>query len=82
MKYIIFDLEWNQPFSKGQMINKPIRFSGEIIQIGAVKTDERFEVEDTFDVMVRPIYYTKMNPKVKKLTGIDNEALMGGMGFL
>lgn len=47
---IVLDLEWNQPFSMRSMITTPVRLHGEIIQIGAVKLNERLEIVDTFKV--------------------------------
>ena len=81
MNYIVFDLEWNQAQSKEQAISQPIKLSGEIIQIGAVKLDRSFEIIDRFEIMVRPVYYTQMNPNVKKLTGISQEDIDGGVPF-
>ena len=81
MNYIVFDMEWNQPFTKNHMVTEPIRFSGEIIQIGAVKMNKELQILDKFEIMVRPVYYTKMNPNVKKLTGIDNDDIGQGYSF-
>lgn len=81
MNYIVFDLEWNQAQSKEQAISQPIKLSGEIIQIGAIKLDRSFEIIDRFEIMVRPVYYTQMNSKVKQLTGISQEDIEGGMPF-
>ncbi len=82
MNYIVFDLEWNQPRTKSEKITDPIPFSGEIIQIGAVKMDEAFQITDTFEIMVTPIYYTTMNSAVEQLTGIDDEDLKEGVPFV
>lgn len=81
MNYIIFDLEWNQAFSDRKRIRKPIYLTGEIIQIGAVKVGENGEYIDNFKIGVKPQYYTLMNNKVKKLTGITNEDLEYGFDF-
>ena len=81
MNYIVFDLEWNQPSSKDEKITEPIPFCGEIIQIGAVRLDEEFNVTGTFNVMVKPIFYVKMNSVVEKLTGIGDERLKAGTSF-
>ena len=40
------DLEWNQAVSAARMIRKPVMLNGEIIQIGAIKTDEKFNFID------------------------------------
>ena len=81
MKYITLDLEWNQPYSKRDMVNRPVLLHGEIIQIGAVKMDEQMNVLDTFKIMVKPIRYKQMHKKVTKLTGITTEDLQYGFAF-
>ena len=81
MNYIVFDLEWNQPSSKSEKITDPFPFCGEIIQIGAVRLDEKFNITGTLNLMVKPVFYTKMHSVVKKLTGIGNDRLMTGVPF-
>lgn len=81
MNYIILDLEWNQAISVARMIRKPVMLHGEIIQIGAVKTDENFNLQDKIRLSVRPMYYKKMNPHVERLTGITQEQLTCGLEF-
>ena len=81
MEYVVFDLEWNQPENKKRTIKYPIRLSGEIIQIGAVKLNENLEIIDTFDTYVKPVFYTKMNKKVSELTGITEKDLAKGLSF-
>ena len=75
MEYVILDLEWNQPVSRSRMVKSPIRLSGEIIQMGAVKVNEKLEILDTFDVDIKPVYYKKMNKMVSDLTGIKTDDL-------
>jgi len=81
MNYIVLDMEWNQPYTKKQMIRRPTTLHGEIIQIGAVKVSEDFRVMDTFKIMVAPKYYRRMNEKVTRLTRISNEDLRYGFPF-
>lgn len=81
MNYIILDLEWNQAVSSARMIRTPVMLHGEIIQIGAVKTDDRFNLLDKIKINVRPKYYKKMNPHVEKLTGITQAQLTVGETF-
>lgn len=81
MNYIILDLEWNQALSRDKMIHKPCTLSGEIIQIGAVKTNERFEFIDKTKIAVRPVYYKVMNRHVESITGITNAMLKYGESF-
>lgn len=77
MKYVIFDLEWNQPYSNDISFMKRtgLPVSGEIIQIGAIKLDEAFNLEDTFNILVKPQYLKKMHKHVSKLTHITTEDL-------
>lgn len=83
MNYIVVDLEWNQAMSsKSSVFNKlPIKLRGEIIEIGAVKLDEKMQPAEEFTVDVKPIYFRRMHYKVKKLTGFDKERLAHGHGF-
>lgn len=81
MHYIIFDLEWNQAISPARMIRTPVMLHGEIIQIGAIKTDEKFNLLDKIKINVRPRYYKIMNPHVEKLTGITQAQLRVGETF-
>lgn len=84
MAYIVLDLEWNQPpigEKSDQKDAKGHRLRGEIIQIGAVKLRVDWSIADTFKCLVRPIRYTNMNPKVREITGIDDEALKEGLPF-
>ncbi len=81
MNYIILDLEWNQAVSAAKMIRTPVMLHGEIIQIGAVKTDDRFNLIDKIKINVRPKYYKIMNPHVEKLTGITRMQLTSGETF-
>ena len=49
MSYIILDLEWNASYS-----TRLHGFVNEIIEFGAVKLDESYQIVDTFSVMVKP----------------------------
>ena len=55
MNYIVFDLEWNQcPYGKDKE-NQRLPF--EIIEIGAVKLNEKKEMTGEFHRLVRPMVY-------------------------
>ena len=54
MNYIILDLEWNQAMNSSLTVRTPVVLYGEIIQIGAVKTDENFNLVDTLKINVKP----------------------------
>lgn len=75
MNYIVFDMEWNQPFSKETAIQSPIYLSGEIIQIGAIKLNEKAEAIDCIDLLIAPTFYKKLHHRIKKMTGISKEDL-------
>ncbi len=81
MNYIILDLEWNQASDRSKVVQSPVILRGEIIQIGAVKTDEDFNLIDTLKINVAPKFYKKMNPHVQKITGITNAQLAKGEKF-
>ncbi len=81
MNYIVFDMEWNQPFSKETAIQSPIYLSGEIIQIGAIKLNERAEAIDCIDLLIAPTFYKKLHHRIKKMTGISKEDLQGKPKF-
>ncbi len=69
MNYIFLDLEWNQPTSFEKMKYKDgLCLNAEIIQIGAVKTDEKCNFSDSFDRKIKPKILTKFNKSVKNLT--------------
>ncbi len=81
MNYIVFDMEWNQPFSKETAIQSPIYLSGEIIQIGAIKLNEKAEAIDCIDLLIAPTFYKKLHYRIKKMTGITKEDLEGKKKF-
>lgn len=81
MNHIVLDLEWNQAPHPARAVTEPLKLNGEIVQMGAVKMNERFEVVDEFKAMVRPRYYKKMHFKVKELTGITADDLAAGLSF-
>ena len=56
MNYIVLDLEFNQafPFKSGKKVEPNPECPFEIIQIGAVKLNERFEQLDSFNCMISP----------------------------
>lgn len=70
MSYVILDLEWNGSYS-----NKEHRYVNEIIEFGAIKTDENFNITDRFEMLVTPQIGKKLCSKVRKLTHITNQEL-------
>ena len=79
MNYIILDLEWNQSARGKDFENKELPF--EIIQIGAVKLDEKGDVQDIFNCVVRPSVYKKLHSAVKEVVALTDQELKSGVPF-
>lgn len=79
MKYIIFDMEWNQPSTPKE--KNPALIHGEIIQIGFFVADEKLRVLHREDIMIKPVCYPNINKYVAILTGITQEAIEKGVAF-
>lgn len=78
LTYITLDLEWNQPAPGCEVLHQ---LTTEIIQIGAVKMNEHFEVIDQFKADIRPRFYPEIKREVQQLTGICSQQLEQGMEF-
>ena len=67
MNFIVFDLEFNQAWNseEGRSLNLKCPF--EIIQIGALKLDEKLQVTSSFNRLVKPEVYTSLHPFVKQI---------------
>ena len=76
MNYIILDLEWDSVFYKPQK-----RFINQILQIGAVKLNENFDVVDTFEITIKSEISNKVTGRFAKLTGITSEIMRSGISF-
>lgn len=74
MEYIILDLEWDNVFFTPEK-----RFVNQILQIGAVKLDEEFNLVDTFEATVRSSVSNKVSSRFTKLTGITKEKMLSGI---
>ncbi|MFR5875951.1 MAG: exonuclease domain-containing protein [Eubacterium sp.] len=70
MYYIIFDLEWNNAYSYASQ--KPMN---EIIEIGALKLDEKLNIVDSFKQLIKPQLAKKLSSRCKRLTKITNEEI-------
>ncbi len=81
MNYIIVDFEWNQPMPEQPMLREPFPLDSEIIEIGAIRLNERFEEEAEFKAYVKPVFYPVMNGKVVRLTKIRPQDLEGAGAF-
>jgi len=77
LNYILADFEFNQAFdfstNKGGISNP--RCPLEIIQIGAIRLDNMFNMTDEFSIYVKPVIYRRLHPFVSKLTGIHSRSL-------
>lgn len=76
MNYIIMDLEWNNAYAKSDH-----KFINEIIEVGAVKLDERLNTLSTFSELIKPVVAKKLRGRIKDLTHITNEDVSTGRSF-
>lgn len=83
MRYIVLDLEWNQPLSYNSAAYKAVggRLLFEMIQIGAIMLNEQGEVIDQFTQLIAPTHYIKLHPRIKRITQIEQEDLAGAPAF-
>lgn len=85
MNYIVLDTEFNQPQPK--LFNPNIKFKPnpispfEIIEIGAVKLNDRLEIVDTFQSFIKPVIYKRLSPIVSRKTKITKRDLKKGESF-
>lgn len=83
MHYIVVDFEWNQPISFQSASYKRMKdkLLFEIIQIGATKINQNFEIVDTFRQNINPHFFRKIHPRIKRITGLSNEILADAPEF-
>lgn len=74
MTYIILDMEWD-----GAYCPRISRFINQIIQIGAVKLNENFEIVDTFEKTVCSSFSKKVSGRFTALTGITTQDMRAGI---
>lgn len=81
MNVIVLDLEWNQNSigKKERNSDKPIF---EIIEIGAVKLNEDFELEDSYSSLIKPQIYHTMHKVTADLIHLEMEELEEGKPFV
>lgn len=84
MQYIVIDLEWNQPMSYESQVYRQVgdRLIFEMIQIGAVKLNDKLEVVDSLSIPIRPVHYVKIHPRIRKMTQLGSEELADALTFL
>jgi DNA polymerase III epsilon subunit-like protein len=81
--YIVMDFEWNQPLSRKQSAYLKVggRLMFEMLQIGAVKLDEKRRLVGSFCRYIAPQHYIKLHPRIRRITGINQDDLTGAPGF-
>lgn len=79
MNYIVIDLEWNQSAS-GQTGENP-RLPFEIIEIGATKLDEKFNIIDQYGSIIKPRIYRRLQSRIRELLNYDESLLRTGRPF-
>lgn len=80
MNLVVFDLEWNIGYRPKLFRYHGVELTlrGEIIQIGAVRIDERGEVLDTFEINLKPRIFRKLQHHIAKVTGLTQGDLDAG----
>lgn len=83
MNYIVMDLEFNQPFEfgKGNRKSPNPEIPFEIIQIGCVKLDEKFNQIDSFNMLIKPAVYKRIHPYVQKITKLRANSFVNAKNF-
>lgn len=76
MNYIIFDLEWNQGAER-----TPDKPGFEIIEIGAVKLNEKLRLTDRYQSLIKPQIYTTMHRITAELVNLEIRDLQGARSF-
>lgn len=79
MNYIVLDLEWNQSPDGKEKEEKALPF--EIIEIGAVKLNERLEEVGQFQEFIRPAVYLSLNQRTQQLLKINMRMLENARPF-
>lgn len=79
MRYIVFDLEWNQcPSGKSDEVAE---LPFEIFEIGAVKLDDNMQRIGSFSCYIKPKVYKELHYIAKGLTHVTEELLEDGRDF-
>ena len=84
MYYITLDLEWNQAYAqKALAVQRQLssRLRGEVIQIGAVKLNEKMQPCGSYQIIVKPKYFKKLHRHVSELTGITQDQMELGVSL-
>lgn len=79
MNYVVFDLEWNQGNQAQQTEHADIPF--EVIEIGAVKLNDKYVMINEFSRLIKPEIYREMHQYTSKLIHLQMEELEWGRPF-
>jgi inhibitor of KinA sporulation pathway (predicted exonuclease) len=91
VKYVVYDLEFNQKDNspvEGNIDSEKTKHKVssnmpfEIIQVGALKLDKNFETLSTFNRLVKPTLYKSIHPFIENLTKITNDMVDSCEGFI
>ena len=80
---IVTDFEFNQAFDfvNNTSIDPIPECRFEIIQIGAVKLDENYNIVGRFSEFIKPNLYKTLHPFVKKITCFESEQFKDALPF-
>lgn len=73
MQYIVLDLEWNQCPEGKEKENRQLPF--EIIEIGAIKLNEKYEIMDRYHSLIKPVIYQEIHHRTKEVIHLEIEEL-------
>lgn len=79
MNYIVIDLEWNQSDSDGAAVVAELPF--EIIEIGAIKINDKGAMVSEFSELVKPQVYHELNHITSRLIHLQMQELERGKPF-
>lgn len=82
MHYVVFDLEWNSA-GRANKVDRAVKeaIPYEIIEIGAVKLDERFQSIDRFHTQIKPQIYPILIGPVASVTRKHQQSMRYGLHF-
>ena len=76
MEYIILDMEWDSAYFVPEK-----RFINQILQIGAVKLNDAFDIVDTLDLTIHSSFSKRVSKRFTNLTGITKEMMLSGVSL-
>ena len=80
MNYIVFDLEWNQSPNGHAGEHPALPF--EIIEIGAIRLNENYEITGEFRRLIKPKIYTRIHKYIRDILNYDEKVLRNeGVSF-